>query len=243
MANDNIKRYLDYDGLAYLINKFNSVIEANEYTTSEALNDLNKKIAELNFNDNTGGFPIIDADITQVDSVYTTTENLNELITPGQYIVDSSKIQYEEDNFVKTLYWLLSVDKVVYDNSESIVQTYYPLSYLSYNWYNIPIGGLLQRFYEGNNTWTDLQVAAPGDVDPSKFVTKNEFDTNIIKYVSNEEKVLYYSANIKSYRFLLNININKYILFRTFPNIKLFFLPKNSTIIFAGICNNIPKNA
>ena len=179
MANDNIKRYLDYDGLAYLINKFNSVIEANEYTTSEALNDLNKKIAELNFNDNTGGFPIIDADITQIDSVYTTTENLNELITPGQYIVDSSKIQYEEDNFVKTLYWLLSVDKVVYDNSESIVQTYYPLSYLSYNWYNIPIGGLLQRFYEGNNTWTDLQVASPGDVDPSKFVTKNEFDTNI----------------------------------------------------------------
>ena len=179
MANDNIKRYLDYDGLAYLISKFNSVIEANEYTTSEALNDLNKKIAELNFNDNTGGFPIIDADITQVDSVYTTTENLNELITPGQYIVDSSKIQYEEDNFVKTLYWLLSVDKVVYDNSESIVQTYYPLSYLSYNWYNIPIGGLLQRFYEGNNTWTDLQVASPGDVDPSKFVTKNEFDTNI----------------------------------------------------------------
>ena len=78
MANDNIKRYLDYDGLAYLISKFNSVIEANEYTTSEALNDLNKKIAELNFNDNTGGFPIIDADITQVDSVYTTTENLNE---------------------------------------------------------------------------------------------------------------------------------------------------------------------
>ena len=179
MANDNIKRYLDYDGLAYLINKFNSVIEANEYTTSEALNDLNKKIAELNFNDNTGGFPIIDADITQVDSVYTTTENLNELITPGQYIVDSSKIQYEEDNFVKTLYWLLSVDKVVYDNSESIIQTYYPLSYLSYNWYNIPIGGLLQRFYEGNNTWTDLQVASPGDVDPSKFVTKNEFDTNV----------------------------------------------------------------
>jgi hypothetical protein len=179
MANDNIKRYLDYDGLAYLINKFNSVIEANEYTTSEALNDLNKKIAELNFNDNTGGFPIIDADITQVDSVYTTTENLNELITPGQYIVDSSKIQYEEDNFVKTLYWLLSVDKVVYDNSESIVQTYYPLSYLSYNWYNIPIGGLLQRFYEGNNTWTDLQLASPGDVDPTKYVTKNEFDTNI----------------------------------------------------------------
>ena len=179
MANDNIKRYLDYDGLAYLINKFNSVIEANEYTTSEALNDLNKKIAELNFNDNTGGFPIIDADITQVDSVYTTTENLNELITPGQYIVDSSKIQYEEDNFVKTLYWLLSVDKVIYNNSESIVQTYFPLSYLTYSWHDIPIGGLLQRFYEGNNTWTDLQVASPGDVDPSKFVTKNEFDTNI----------------------------------------------------------------
>ncbi len=177
MANDNIKRYLDYDGLAYLITKFNSVIEANEYTTSEALNDLNQKIAELT--DNTGGFPIIDADITQIDSVYTTTENLNELITPGQYIVDSSKIQYDGDNFVKTLYWLLSVDKVIYNNSESIVQTYYPLSYLSYNWYNIPIGGLLQRFYEGNNTWTDLQVAAPGDVDPTKFVTKNEFDTNI----------------------------------------------------------------
>ena len=177
MANDNIKRYLDYDGLAYLINKFNSVIEANEYTTSEALNNLNQKISELT--DNTGGFPIIDADITQIDSVYTTTENLNELITPGQYIIDSSKIQYDGDNFVKTLYWLLSVDKVVYDNNESIIQTYYPLSYLSYNWYNIPIGGLLQRFYEGNNTWTDLQVAAPGDVDTTKFVTKNEFDTNI----------------------------------------------------------------
>ena len=189
MANDNIKRYLDYDGLVYLINKFNSVIEANEYTTSEALNDLNKKIAELNFNDNTGGFPIIDADITQVDSVYTTTENLNELITPGQYIVDSSKIQYEEDNFVKTLYWLLSVDKVVYDNSESIVQTYYPLSYLSYNWYNIPIGGLLQRFYEGNNAWTDLQVAAPGDIDATKFVTNETFTTTLDNYVDKSSYI------------------------------------------------------
>lgn len=170
MANENIKRYLDYDGLVYLINKFNGVIDT--------------KIEELV--DNTGGFPIIDADITQVDSVYTTTENLNELITPGQYIVDSSKIQYEDDTFIKTLYWLLSVDKVVYDNNESIVQTYYPLSYLTYNWYNIPVGGLLQRFYEGNNTWTDLQVAAPGDIDPNKFVTNETFTTTLNDYVSNE---------------------------------------------------------
>ena len=187
MANDNIKRYLDYDGLVYLINKFNSVIEANEQTTSEAINDLNQKISELT--DNTGGFPIIDADITQVDSVYTTTENLNELITPGQYIIDSSKIQYDDDNFVKTLYWLLSVDKVVYDNSESIVQTYYPLSYLSYNWYNIPIGGLLQRFYEGNNTWTDLQVAAPGDIDETKFVTNETLSTTLEDYVDKSSYI------------------------------------------------------
>lgn len=201
MANDNIKRYLDYDGLLYLVNKFNSIIEDNEYTTSESLNDLNQKIAELT--DNPSGFPIIDADITQIDSVYTTTENLNELITPGQYIVDSSKIQYEGDNFIKTLYWLLSVDKVVYNNSESIIQTYYPLSYLTYNWYNIPIGGLLQRFYEGNNTWTDLQVAAPGDVDTTKFVSQTEFNETITPYTENI-KFIEISEPIFTTSYLLN---------------------------------------
>ncbi len=39
--------------------------------------------------------------------------------------------------------------------------------------------------------------------DEIKLLLQHEFDTNIIKYVSNEEKVLYYSANIKSYISLL----------------------------------------
>ena len=42
-------------------------------------------------------------------------------------------------------------------------------------------------------------------------------------------------AKIKSYIFPVIMNITIYKQFKIFPKIALFFLPKNSTIIFAGI--------
>ena len=49
-------------------------------------------------------------------------------------------------------------------------------------------------------------------------------------------------AITKSNIFLLIINIIIYKQFSIFPKMILFFLPKKSTTIFAGICKNIPNN-
>lgn len=50
-------------------------------------------------------------------------------------------------------------------------------------------------------------------------------------------------AIIKSNKLPLIINITKYKQFNIFPKMTLFFLPKKSTIILAGICINMPHNA
>lgn len=174
-------KYLDYTGLERLVSNIKGIITENELVTSKAILELNKKINNIVIPEGSG-FPVIEGDIiTSLDIAYSTTTNLNEVKEPGQYIIDSTNIVYE-GNLNKTLYWLLSVDKISKDGAESIIQTYYPLSYLAYSWYNIPVGGLLYRFYVGGETesgWTDLLIGAPGDVDPNKFITRNEFESTV----------------------------------------------------------------